>query len=138
MFLLCLCSCPFSWGFFFQCWITPGVPVRMQQLSSSTISFVEVFLWFLTSFLLLLFHTFLKSQAEAISGPLSSRNSQKSASGFRLCPLCTNITEMARNTIPVFSLGGTVPADTLGDLRVQAGKEHPKEPQLFSQNLFSF
>lgn len=38
LFLLCLCSCPFSWGFF-QCWINPG----MQQLSSSTISSVEVF-----------------------------------------------------------------------------------------------
>lgn len=30
-------------GVFFQSWITPGLPVRMQQLSCSTISFVEVF-----------------------------------------------------------------------------------------------
>lgn len=40
--------------------------------------------------------------------------------------------------ILIFSLGGTIPADTLGGLRVQAGKEHPKKPELFSQNLFSF
>lgn len=45
---------------------------------------------------------------------------------------------MGRNTIPIFSLGGTIPVSTLGGLRMQVGKEHQEEPELFSQNLFSF
>lgn len=136
MFLLCLCSCPFSWGVFSVLdypWAACKDAAAFFQHNQFCRS-----IFFGSSFLLLLFHTFLKSQAEAISGPLSRKNSQKSASGFRLCPLCTDITEMARNTIPIFSLGGTIPADTLGGLRMQAGKEHPEEPELFSQNLFSF
>lgn len=100
-----------SWRYF-QHW--GALSVRMQQLCSSGVRYIKELFSSSSLFLLLfLFHSSVRSQAAANSSPLSKYNLQKSASGFKLYPSCTSISEMARNTIPAASLGSTIPAGTL-------------------------